>query len=324
VGRPRRLHLPHAARVALGPAQLLLRTLGREPVQGVTAGEAAWASSSRPITQFPDPLPGPRHHEAPGDLHPGDRLPLSFTLYLPRLPARTRLPTLLWAYPLELAEKEVAGQVEARPGASPRSRAPRALPRAPGVRRAATTRPCRSSAPSETVYDTFVEQLVANAKAAIDKAVELGVTDPERVAVAGHSHGALMTANCSPGPTSSGPASRTAAPSTIRCALRLPVREAHVLAGPGHLRQALAGPAGRQIDEPLLLIHGEVDQNPGTVPMQSESSTRRSVASGHRAPRHAAPREPLYSRSSRRSTSSNEMIALLDRHVKNAPPRARN
>lgn len=49
--------------------------------------------------------------------------------------------------------------------------------------------------PSATVCDTFVEQIVANAKAAIDRAVELGVTDPERVVVAGHSHGALMTAN---------------------------------------------------------------------------------------------------------------------------------
>ena len=44
-------------------------------------------------------------------------------------------------------------------------------------------------------YDRFVPQIVANAKAAIDKAVELGVTDPDRVAVMGHSHGALMTAN---------------------------------------------------------------------------------------------------------------------------------
>ena len=49
--------------------------------------------------------------------------------------------------------------------------------------------------PPETAYDNFPEQIVANAKAAIDKAVELGVTDPERVGVGGHSHGALMTAN---------------------------------------------------------------------------------------------------------------------------------
>ena len=43
--------------------------------------------------------------------------------------------------------------------------------------------------------DTFREQNVANAKAAIDKGVEMGVVDPERVGVGGHSYGAFMTAN---------------------------------------------------------------------------------------------------------------------------------
>ena len=47
----------------------------------------------------------------------------------------------------------------------------------------------------ETMNNTYVEQIVASAKAAIDKAVEMGVTDPTRVGVGGHSYGAFMTAN---------------------------------------------------------------------------------------------------------------------------------
>ena len=47
----------------------------------------------------------------------------------------------------------------------------------------------------ETVNDTYVEQLVASAKAAVDEAVAIGVTDPNRVGVGGHSYGAFMTAN---------------------------------------------------------------------------------------------------------------------------------
>ncbi|MCV5960907.1 prolyl oligopeptidase family serine peptidase, partial [Escherichia coli] len=46
-----------------------------------------------------------------------------------------------------------------------------------------------------TVNDTFIDQIVASAKAAIDKGVEMGVVDPERVGVGGHSYGAFMTAN---------------------------------------------------------------------------------------------------------------------------------
>ncbi len=47
----------------------------------------------------------------------------------------------------------------------------------------------------ETMNDTFIEQIVASAKAAIDQAVELGVADRDRVAIGGHSYGAFMTAN---------------------------------------------------------------------------------------------------------------------------------
>ena len=47
----------------------------------------------------------------------------------------------------------------------------------------------------EKVNDTYVDQIVADAKAAIDKAADMGVIDPKRVGVGGHSYGAFMTAN---------------------------------------------------------------------------------------------------------------------------------
>ena len=50
-------------------------------------------------------------------------------------------------------------------------------------------------APVEKMNDTYIEQIVASAEAAIDKAVEMGVTDRNRVGVGGHSYGAFMTAN---------------------------------------------------------------------------------------------------------------------------------
>ena len=55
--------------------------------------------------------------------------------------------------------------------------------------------PCRLSGPGETANDTYVDQLVASAEAAIDKAVEMGVADRTRIGVGGHSYGAFMTAN---------------------------------------------------------------------------------------------------------------------------------
>jgi len=180
--------------------------------------------------------------------------------------------------------------------------------------------------PSETVYDTFVEQIVANAKAAIDKAVELGVTDPERVAVAGHSHGALMTANLlawsdlfRAGIARSGAFNHTMRPFGFQNERRTfwQARDTYVKLSP--VLQA------DRIDEPLLLIHGEVDQNPGTVPMQSEKLFEAVRGVGGTVRLVMLPHES-HGYSALESTEHvlNEMITWLDRYVKNAPPRTRN
>src|SRR5207253_4012802 len=124
---------------------------------------------------------------------------------------------------------------------------------------------------TQTAYDTFVEQIVANAKAAIDKAVELGVTDRDRVGVTGHSHSALMTANLlvwsdlfRAGVARSGAYNHTLRPFGFQNERRTLYKAADTYLKLSPLLHA------NQINEPILLIHGERDANPGTVPLQSE------------------------------------------------------
>jgi dipeptidyl aminopeptidase/acylaminoacyl peptidase len=310
------------------PPNFFLRALGKKPAKGAVAGEAGWASSLRPITQFPDPAPQVRGITKRLVTYTRkDGLPLSFTLYLPPgYQPGTRLPTLLWAYPLEIAEKEAAGQVEGSPWRFTALEGTSELFLALQGYAVLDDAAMPVVGPSETVYDTFVEQLVANAKAAIDKAVELGVTDPDRVAVAGHSHGALMTANLlawsdlfRAGIARSGAFNHTMRPFGFQNERRTywQARDTYVKLSP--VLQA------DRINEPLLLIHGEVDQNPGTVPMQSEKlyeavrgvgGTVRLVMLPHESHGYLAlesTEHVLY-----------ETIAWLDRYVKNAPPRATN
>jgi dipeptidyl aminopeptidase/acylaminoacyl peptidase len=309
------------------PPNFFVRTLAKKPVKGATAGEAAWASSLRPITQFPDPAPQVRGITKRLVTYArADGLPLSFTLYLPPgYQPGTRLPTLLWAYPLEIAEKEAAGQVEGSPWrfTSLEGTSPLFLALQGYAVLDETAMPVVG--PSETVYDAFVDQLVANAKAALDKAVELGVTDPERVGVAGHSHGALMTANLlaysdlfRAGIARSGAFNHTMRPFGFQNERRTywQARDTYVKLSP--VLQA------DRIDEPLLLIHGELDQNPGTVPMQSEKLYEAVRGTGGTVRLVMLPHES-HGYLARESTEHvlYEMLSWFDRHVKEAPPRAR-
>ena len=125
-----------------------------------------------------------------------DGVDLSFTLYLPPgYKEGTRLPAMVWAYPLEFTDSSTAGQVS---GSTDR------FTQIGGISHLFlllkgyavlddTTMPIVGD--PETVNDTFVKQIVDSAKAAIDKAAEMGVIDPDRVGVGGHSYGAFMTAN---------------------------------------------------------------------------------------------------------------------------------
>jgi dipeptidyl aminopeptidase/acylaminoacyl peptidase len=257
----------------LEPPNLYLRTLDRRLPAPPADREAAWESSARPLTRYTDPVPQLRKispqlvaYERP------DGVALSFTLYLPPdYQAGTRLPTVLWAYPLDFTDPSAAGQVRASPNRFniPFGASPLFLALAGYAVLDEVAMPVVG--PSETAYDTFVEQIAANAKAAIEKAAEMGVTDPSRVGVFGHSHGALMTANLliwtdlfRAGVARSGAYNHTLRPFGFQNERRTlyQARETYLKLSP--LLQA------DRINEPLLLIHGQLDANPGTVTLQSQ------------------------------------------------------
>jgi dipeptidyl aminopeptidase/acylaminoacyl peptidase len=125
--------------------------------------------------------------------------------------------------------------------------------------------------PPKSANDTFVEQLVSNAKAAIDKAAAMGVIDPARVGVMGHSYGAFMTANLlahsdlfKAGIARSGAYNRTLTPFGFQNERRTFWEAPEIY---GQMSPFFHAP---KINEPLLLIHGEADNNSGTFPVQSE------------------------------------------------------
>ncbi|MCY3932914.1 MAG: prolyl oligopeptidase family serine peptidase [Acidobacteria bacterium] len=123
----------------------------------------------------------------------------------------------------------------------------------------------------ETANDNYVEQLVSSAKAAIDKVVELGVADPDRIAVGGHSYGAFMTANLlahsdlfAAGIARSGAYNRSLTPFGFQNERRTFWEAQHIYAAMSPFFHA------EKVNEPILLTHGEIDNNSGTFPIQSE------------------------------------------------------
>lgn len=119
--------------------------------------------------------------------------------------------------------------------------------------------------------DNFVEQLEWNAQAAIDKIASMGIGDSTRVAVAGHSYGAFMTANLlahtslfKAGIARSGAYNRTLTPFGFQN------EERTYWQAPQVYNRMSPFSYADKIKTPLLLIHGEADNNPGTFPIQSE------------------------------------------------------
>ncbi|MBP6431038.1 MAG: prolyl oligopeptidase family serine peptidase [Ferruginibacter sp.] len=119
--------------------------------------------------------------------------------------------------------------------------------------------------------DNFIEQLVWNAEAGINKIAEMGVGDSTRVAVGGHSYGAFMTTNllahCNlfkAGIARSGAYNRTLTPFGFQNEERTYWQAPEL-----YFRMSPFSYANK-IKTPLLMIHGEADNNPGTFPIQSE------------------------------------------------------
>lgn len=307
------------------PPNVYLRKLGTALPAPVPAGEAAMASTGRALTHFTDPTPQLRQigkrlvtYERP------DGVKLSFTMYLPPgYRPGTRLPTVIWAYPLDYTDPTVAGQVEASPQrfTTPIGASPVFLALEGYAVLDETAMPVVG--PSQTAYDTFIEQIVANARAAIDKAVELGVTDPDRVGVTGHSHGALMTANLlawsdlfRAGIARSGAYNHTLRPFGFQNERRTLYKATDTYLKLSPLLHA------DRIDEPLLIVHGELDVNPGTVPLQSEKLFEAVRGAGGTVRLVMLPFES-HGYAARESNEHllYEMVSWFDRYVKNAPAR---
>ncbi len=236
-------------------------------------GEATRALTRVPITRFEDPTPRLREIEKRiVQYEREDGVPLSFQLLLPPgYEEGTRLPTVLYAYPLEYSGATTAGQVRGSEQRFMRLYGPSHLYFL--LRGYAVLD--RTAMPMlgdpETTYDTFVPQLVADAEAAVAKAVEMGVADPERIGVIGHSHGGLMVANLlahtdlfRAGIARSGSYNKTNQPFGFQSERRslFEARDVYIELSPTFFAD--------QVDEPVLIIHGDDDSNPGTLTYQSE------------------------------------------------------
>ncbi|HLA95453.1 MAG TPA: prolyl oligopeptidase family serine peptidase, partial [Pyrinomonadaceae bacterium] len=174
-----------------------------------------------------------------------------------------------------------------------------------------------------TVNDTFVKQIVDSAKAAIDKGAEMGVVDPERVGVGGHSYGAFMTANLlahsdlfRAGIARSGAYNRSLTPFGFQSERRSFWEAPEMYAKVSPFWYA------DKIKEPILMIHGEADNNQGTFPMQSERMFAAIRGNGGTARLVMLPLESHgYSAKESVEHTLFEMVDWFDKYVKNAKPR---
>lgn len=204
-----------------------------------------------------------------------DGLPMSATLFLPAGYDAERdgpLPTIIWAYPREFRSNAAAAQVSGSPYEFNRISywRPQFLATQGYAVLDNATMPIVGMDDAQP-NDTFIEQLLMNSRAAINAGAERGVTDPNRVALGGHSYGAFMTANVlahsnlfQAGIARSGAYNRSLTPFGFQR------EERTVWDDPDLYLRMSPFFAAHQIKTPLLLIHGAEDNNSGTFPMQSE------------------------------------------------------
>lgn len=282
-------------------------------------------NSERALTDFPHPQP-----ELAGvykeliRYERADGVKLTGTLYLPpgKKPGDGPFPMLMWAYPQEFKSADAAGQVTDSPYRFVRTSAMSPLlwlvqgyavlddPSLPIVGEG-------DAEPN----DTYVKQLVAGAQAAVDEVVRRGVADRDRIAIGGHSYGAFMTANLlahsdlfRAGVARSGAYNRTLTPFSFQSEERTFWKARDVYMEMSPFTHA------DKVNEPILLIHGEADNNSGTFPMQTErfynalkglGATARFVLLPHESHGYRA-RESLMH-------VAFETTRWLDMYVKNAP-----
>lgn len=205
-----------------------------------------------------------------------DGVDLTGDLYLPRGYNKDKdgpLPVVIWAYPREFNSAADAAQV--------RGSKDRFTTLSWGTPIYYVTQgyailenaemPIVASGPDKKPNDDFVAQLTLNAEAAINKLVEMGVGDKNRMAVGGHSYGAFMTANLlahtnlfKAGIARSGAYNRTLTPFGFQNEDRTYWQASKLYYEMSPFSYA------DKIKTPILLVHGEADDNTGTYPINSE------------------------------------------------------
>ncbi len=273
------------------------------------------------LTEFKDPAPqllGVRKEKI--TYSRDDRVTLSGTLYLPAdYRPGTRLPVVIWAYPIEYSDAGTAGQVRGSANGFTFYRGASQLFFVTQGYAVLDNAEMPVVGDAKTVNDTYVQQIVANAAAAIRKLDEMGVGDPKRVGVGGHSYGAFMTANLlahcdlfAAGIARSGAYNRTLTPFGFQSERRTlwEARETYMKMSPFMYAD--------KINEPILLIHGEADNNSGTFPIQSERLFAALKGFGATARLVMLPYES-HGYSARESVLDvlAEMIEWFDKYVKN-------
>ncbi|MEO6324754.1 MAG: prolyl oligopeptidase family serine peptidase [Thermoanaerobaculia bacterium] len=301
------------------PPNAFQRTLGKRV--GTSEGEATYGSTTRPITHIADPTPQVRAiQKRLVKYKRADGLDLSFTLYTPPgYKEGTRVPTILYAYPLDYADASKAGQVTGSQVTFTRLLQYRLLLLAGYAIIDNAAFPIVGD--PKKAYDTYMEQLVADAKAAVDEAVRLGVADPKRVGVTGHSHGALMTVNLvansdlfRAGVATSGSYNKTLTPFGFQSERR------SVWEAPDVYRKVSPFFSADKIKTPLLIIHGAEDANPGTTPLQASKLFEAIRGNGGTTRLVMLPHEPhWYSAMESQEQLIYEMVRWFDKYVKDAP-----
>jgi dipeptidyl aminopeptidase/acylaminoacyl peptidase len=304
------------------PPNVMLCALGKR-LSPVKPGEAEFARSVRGITHIPDPTPVVRSiKQKLVKYKRKDGTELSFTLLTPPgYKEGTRVPAILYAYPLDYASTSTAGQI------SGSERQFMLLYDYQLLLLSGYAIIDNAAFPivgdPKQAYDTYLEQLVDDAQAAVDAAVATGVVDRGRIGVTGHSHGALMTANliahCDlfrAGVATSGSYNKTLTPFGFANERR------SVWKGQSVYLQVSPFFFADKIKLPLLIVHGADDANPGTTPLQAVKLYEGIRGNGGTARLVMLPHEPHWYA----AMESNEQLAYeelrwFDKYVKNAPPK---
>ncbi len=302
---------------------VLTRRESTTEVPNYWARPVAGSAQPRQLTFFKDPAP--QFAGVTSQLvtyKRKDGVDLSATVYLPAGYDKAKdgpLPFFLWAYPLEYGSAAAASQVVGSPYRFTRPTGAShlfLLSQGYGVMDNPTM-PIVAMNGKES-NDTYVEQLVSSAQAAVDKLVEMGVGDRDRMGVGGHSYGAFMTANLlshtnifRAGIARSGAYNRTLTPFGFQGEERDYWKAQQLYTEMSPFTYA------NRVKTPILLIHGMADDNQGTFPVQSERYYAALKGNGAKARYVQLPAE-AHGYRARESIGHTlyEMVTWLDRYVK--------